>query len=433
MKKITLILAAAMIAVSGMAQPFAKIHHNPGVLKLKKEMKAKAVRSGKKTIAMQEAVQKKNLNFKALKEKADVELDKSYFDADVYTFANGMYLDSYMNEGAYLLDGDKVYVQPWTILDAIEGKVVQGKNIFSDKYEADSIEINNDVVVGELQVSETETAEVSFAKVGFDDDSNPVKEDGVIGGWVFDNGDGTYDMIIKDCIGLFVGDELIASFHWSYFAPADVFDGNMHKATISGMSGKTLSDPNTEYENADGAAVLAYGGIYVRGISPSFPDAWTFLKCEFDEEGYLDADAGASLGENQYLGTRILKNGTIVDVTTSSLDDQYIFAKAVEFFIDGDDDENLVLESTGDYIYSEYYFASQPLDPEDEDSDQGFWDYLSSPKIVISQDLLAIKGITDNVKSQTAGSKQAYNLAGQKVGNNYKGIVIKNGKKYLKK
>lgn len=430
MKKFTLILAAAMIAVSGMAQPFAKIHHNPGVLKLKKEMKAKAVRSGKKTIAMQEAVQKKNLNFKALKEKADVELDKAYFDADVYTFAYGGYLESYMNEGAYLLDGDKVYVQPWTSLDAIEGKVVQGKNIFSDKYKADSIEINNDVVVGELQVSETETAEVSFAKVGFDDDSNPVKEDGVIGGWVFDNGDGTYDMIIKDCIGLFVDDELIASFHLSYFVPADVFDGNMHKATISGMSGETLGEPNEEYENADGAAALANGGIYVRGISRSFPDAWTFLKCEFDEEGYLNADAVASLGENQYLGTRILKNGTIVDVITSSLDDKYYFAKAVEFFID---DENLVLESTGDYIYFEYYFASQPLDSEDEDSDQGFWDYLSSPKIVISKDLLAIKGITDNVKSQTAGSKQAYNLAGQKVGNNYKGIVIKNGKKYLKK
>ena len=120
-------------------------------------------------------------------------------------------------------------------------------------------------------------------------------------------------------------------------------------------------------------------------------------------------------------------------MTTSSLDDQYYFAEAVEFFIDGDDDENLVLESTGEHIYFEYYFASQPLNSEDEDSDQGFWDYLSSPKIVISQDLLAIKGITDNVKAQTAGSKQAYNLAGQKVGNNYKGIVIKNGKKYLKK
>ena len=121
-------------------------------------------------------------------------------------------------------------------------------------------------------------------------------------------------------------------------------------------------------------------------------------------------------------------------MTTSSLASSLdYFAEAVEFFIDGDDDENLVLESTGDYYYVEYYFASQPLDPEDEDSDQGFWDYLSSPKIVISQDLLAIKGITDNVKSQTAGSKQAYNLAGQKVGNNYKGIVIKNGKKYLKK
>ena len=39
----------------------------------------------------------------------------------------------------------------------------------------------------------------------------------------------------------------------------------------------------------------------------------------------------------------------------------------------------------------------------------------------------------DNVVAGSDGNATRYNLAGQKVGNDYKGIVVKGGKKYLAK
>ena len=39
----------------------------------------------------------------------------------------------------------------------------------------------------------------------------------------------------------------------------------------------------------------------------------------------------------------------------------------------------------------------------------------------------------ESVQTQQLQNGAIYNLAGQKVGNDYKGIVIKNGKKYLMK
>ena len=44
-------------------------------------------------------------------------------------------------------------------------------------------------------------------------------------------------------------------------------------------------------------------------------------------------------------------------------------------------------------------------------------------------DATAIKG----VESDTAENGAIYNLAGQRVGKDYKGIVIKNGKKFMNK
>ena len=52
-------------------------------------------------------------------------------------------------------------------------------------------------------------------------------------------------------------------------------------------------------------------------------------------------------------------------------------------------------------------------------------------------EVLTIKGMPTGIKTiQTSGAKTEdgyYNLAGQRVGDDYKGIVIHNGKKIIKK
>ena len=59
--------------------------------------------------------------------------------------------------------------------------------------------------------------------------------------------------------------------------------------------------------------------------------------------------------------------------------------------------------------------------------------YGKEKKAIIKQgEVTAIKGVTVNDEnSKFAGA--TYNLAGQKVGADYKGIVIENGKKVVKK
>lgn len=50
--------------------------------------------------------------------------------------------------------------------------------------------------------------------------------------------------------------------------------------------------------------------------------------------------------------------------------------------------------------------------------------------LFVFDEATAINGVQTSVKAQ---NNVRYNIAGQRVGNDYKGIVIVNGKKYLQK
>lgn len=59
-----------------------------------------------------------------------------------------------------------------------------------------------------------------------------------------------------------------------------------------------------------------------------------------------------------------------------------------------------------------------------------FW---YSPEIIPTQAVVPTSTGISNITVTTADNAPAYNLAGQKVNGSYKGIVIKNGKKMVKK
>ena len=60
----------------------------------------------------------------------------------------------------------------------------------------------------------------------------------------------------------------------------------------------------------------------------------------------------------------------------------------------------------------------------------GFYEVYGSLNVTITYE--TITGITD-VKVNKQQNDAIYNIAGQRVANDYKGLVIKNGKKYLVK
>ena len=59
--------------------------------------------------------------------------------------------------------------------------------------------------------------------------------------------------------------------------------------------------------------------------------------------------------------------------------------------------------------------------------------YAEKTKVCINSTVEAITGIQQVIRPTVQADGLIYNLAGQPVGDNYKGIVIRNGKKYMVK
>ncbi len=99
-------------------------------------------------------------------------------------------------------------------------------------------------------------------------------------------------------------------------------------------------------------------------------------------------------------------------------------------------------EKAAYYSFSETFTSQKtfeiPLDPKYAGTVKQFWfqGKTAGDKIVISKVYLTTKEATTGIQSAKAQAQKSairYNLAGQKVDGNYKGIVIENGKKMMVK
>ena len=99
-------------------------------------------------------------------------------------------------------------------------------------------------------------------------------------------------------------------------------------------------------------------------------------------------------------------------------------------------------EKAAYYSFSETFTSQKtfeiPLDPKYAGTVKQFWfqGKAAGDKIVISKVYLTTKEATTGIQSAKAQAQKSairYNLAGQKVDGNYKGIVIENGKKMMVK
>ena len=214
--------------------------------------------------------------------------------------------------------------------------------------------------------------------------------------------------------------------------PASLVNQHMSKATWTAKqisyNSKTGKVDSRDLEGGNAHVFLASDGYYVSGIYPEnygLEDAWVFM--ESSEDG-----SQVTISESQLLGIvdfyideSRTKTDAVYFAPVSVLTDFSGWADdyaSVLFVEDDEKAQTTTISSDGMTSVSIYGNSAT------EDFN-GPWIHMTDLAITITYEL---DGIND-VKAVRNNSDVTYNMAGQRISKDYKGLVIRNGKKFIKK
>jgi hypothetical protein len=357
-----------------------------------------------------------------------------------YSESAGMHLPGYgmftMNmyeEASFLVKDGKAYFQPFSNMGMVEGVVEAGlANRFSE-YGADSVTFTVDYI-GAL-----ETGEKLFLEPCDWVDYTAVRMEGAktFGAYYFAEYNELY---IPDILALFYEDPLETKPYKPAYVvynldllPQSLYD---EVTCMGNATANSAFDPYDPYAT-DNAKVLfsednnGNSVVYVKGIEMSFnPDAWVkFVADENDESIYkvspMQGLTPVSVsGDPAILVTEGAKhNGSaLTGFTGTGLNNSYTTFKWSD-----NADETSSLTVASDEALGNYIIA---VTADKGPSGLGFYEAFANMNINITyESIVGIKEVKGNKQQNDA----IYNIAGQRVAKDYKGLVIKNGKKYLVK
>lgn len=421
MKKITMLLAAALVAVGAQAQRLE-------VKNISQRMQSAPAVKRAKSFAKQNAAVAQLAQFEKAKALAPAKEEAEFTGFANKTLTDFYLLDFDLGElmfnlipSSYEIDGEDVRC---TIFEALQsGFTLEGKIVGKSKVDEaiDSIEFSLD------EEWTNPTTEKTFKYCGIDVEgwdteytayTTTANEKTFVGGWY----DGEYLYILEP---LGIVEKGTTTPIWAeeghIFNPKSI-------ASVGFPNITTYTDDGTDY-TVEGKGIVMPGSqyyyIYIQNTDPiygvvekNYPD----LLPNFDNQWY---QLYADVENNQYY----LPGGQNVGLSGYSMvivDGEYVYNGA--YLTDGESaDGALTLSLPEDkYICDQAYFE------EDGDDPAGYYYITQASKYVLNLflDETAIKGVK-TVEGKTNGA--LYNIAGQKVGNSYKGIVIKDGKKFLQK
>lgn len=217
--------------------------------------------------------------------------------------------------------------------------------------------------------------------------------------------------------------------------PESVMNQYTYKATWTasrlGYDQKTQQAVTTPMDGGEASVFLASDGFYVKGIYPAnwgLGDAWVFMELSEDE-------TQVTISWDQILGTAsfyVDDEGTetdeVVFIPISVLTDYSDWADdhASVLFVDYEDESVIATISSDGMTSVSVYGLSN------SDELNGSWLHMTDLVLTISNERIDDDAIND-VKAVRNNSDITYSISGQRVGKDYKGIVVKGGKKYLQK
>lgn len=432
MKKFLLIVVAAFAAANVSAANGVKKANFP---RTQKTMVSPNAHLGilSKTVnasAMQTAV--KPGAVKAIQKAPELtELIPCYSIGSGMYLANLGYLSQKMYEGAsFLVEDGKAYLAPFADLNMVEGVVEAGVQNMYSEFGADSITFTCSSIA-EL----TETGEKLYLEPCSFDGENyvAVRKDGVttFGAYYFPESN---ELVVEEILGLFhenpaetnpFADDYVIPY--LDLLPKSTFDEYTSKAIVEWLS---LANGASK-TNDKALAIFGEDCIWIKGVDLGFnEEAWVqFDVNESDESLYVVEDdqalglAKLSTDGQNYFPSLLSTVGCLHNngsVTNYNAAEDYIS----KYRWTDNADETSTLSITDNTVFSDYGYMVSP------DGIQG--GILSHALFNVTITYESITGINE-VKVNKQQNDAIYNIAGQRVAKDYKGLVIKNGKKYLVK
>ena len=333
-----------------------------------------------------------------------------------------------MYEGAsYLVEGGKAYFKPYAnVPGIIEGVVETVPNQFSS-IGADSITFRCTEPIATLVAT--------GAKLYFEpcDWANyaPVRMDGVktFGAYYLAEAGELY---IPEILAIYE-EEASTPYHDSYVLynldlyPQSLYAEYTSKAIVEWMS---LRDGSTQ-TNDKALAIFGEDCIWVKGVDLGFnEEAWVKFDVDEADESLYVVEQDQALGHadlttdgTNYFPAILSTVGALHNngqVTAFNAAENYIS----KYRWSDNADETSTLAITGNTVFSDYGYMMAPTGLTGGTLSHALFDVT-----ITYESIVGIKEVKGNKQQNDA----IYNIAGQRVAKDYKGLVIKNGKKYLVK
>ncbi|MBQ7423507.1 MAG: hypothetical protein IJV19_02045 [Prevotella sp.] len=447
MKKFTLMLIATFVAVAGMAIGTQK--HAIAKQFISKKVFATPSIAQKVDVSGGFATYKKSMKLNAIKAsivKADEEpatdepaLDvKSGILAKQYTYdevGGGMFKDYPVEEVAYAVDGTTLAVQLNSYV-IIAGTIGEGTNELKDYgYEVVTFK------AGEVMATLKATGEELVLKACDWDSKNyaPVPTDAeTFVGYVYMDENGQVENIYIPEILALVGETsgvVMAGANYDIY-DCSAEDGTVFVSTVTGEDyPETQGGENEVIENVGKAFFWLLHedqslDVLISGVNNWWPEAWTMVTIAAD-------GTTAKIANNQYVGHGAWES---LNAEAAFYSCAFGAPNADGYVTRVDEGVTLNLEPSdeGDLFVADesatFYVVGQ-FDDANDDEYSGIYSKTAGMKILISNEPAEpITGIQEvQTEKKSIFSAASYNLAGQKVGKGYKGLIIRDGKKYIVK
>lgn len=446
MKKFTLMLIATFVAVAGMAigtqkhaiakqfmskkvlatPSFAqKVDVSGGFAAYKKSMKLNAV---KPSIVM--ADEEPASDEPALDVKASIVMYQETYDE----LAGGRLPEYPVEEVNYAIEGTTLYAEFGPYMSAV-GTIGEGENPYAE-YGYTPVTFK----AGEVMATITTTGEELLLKVCDWENYTPIPTDAeTFVGYAIIDEDGVMENLFIPEILALVGETsgvVMAGANYDIY-DCSLEDGNVFVSVVSGEDYPATQGGDPEIIENVGKAFFwgkdSDGNleVLVSGVNNFYPATWTKVT--------LSADGNSANIENyQFIG----------HFTFSSINAEGAFyscaygAPDTDGYVQRVDDGvtlNYQESDKGDLYVSDgtaTFYVIGEFDEAHAEDYSGIWSKTENMQILFTNEPAEpITGIQEvkTEKKSIFSSSATYNIAGQQVGKDYKGLIIRDGKKYIVK
>ncbi|MCH5310766.1 MAG: hypothetical protein J1E57_02230 [Prevotella sp.] len=348
-----------------------------------------------------------------------------YYSADIL----GGALQYNMYDGAsFLVDGEKAYLAPFADLGYVEGVMDETADNPYEQYGSVVYKFTSDVIA-----TSSTGEDLSLEPGIFDYTTYTVSRSGekTFYAYYFAENDELY---IPDPLALFYANNADTEVFGDHYValeldlePQETFNKYISKGTFTGASW---------YEGQDVAGdcqiLLTSDSYFIKGANGAEEPAWIEYILDEDDLSKASVDAFQYTGGPYRFSTKSgdeLVGAFINYGVGESEQEGYVnLYRTIPFKITDNSDGTTTITDTDDISYGDLIYNYS------EDGIQGIWNIIDLNINILYEPAFGdnesgIKGVT----AETNKDGAIYNLAGQRVSNDFKGIAIKNGKKFIVK